>query len=279
MYSESIWLNVPRSRVRVEELHCDRAGQICDLHYHDEIELLLIRSGGVSCVVDGREYAAGEGEILFVNTRVPHYTVALTDNVRYLLLQFRPGAYQEDNLLSDLQILHQSGQMTAASLSSPGIAETILRIFDESGRREKAYDFMIRSDVYRIIALLTRLDVLPPPEQSIDSASIKRIRPALEYIDANYMAPITLQEISDQLGLNPAYFCRIFRSATGSTFTEYLSYVRVRKSELLLRTTRKSITEVSMDVGFSSVTYYNRVFKKIVNCTPTVYRKLRYRNE
>lgn len=279
MYSESIWLNIPRSRARVEEFTCERAGKICDLHYHDEIELLLIRAGSVSCVVDGREYTALEGEILFVNTRVPHYTVARTDSAAYILLQFRRGAYQEDDLLSDLQILHMSGQMPAAALKSPSVADAILRIFDESGRREKAYDFMIRSDVYRIIALLTRLDVLPPPDQSIDSASVKRIRPALEYIDENYSSAITLQEISDHLGLNPAYFCRIFRSATGSTFTEYLSYVRVRKSEVLLRTTGKSITDISNDVGFSSVTYYNRVFKKIMNCTPTVYRKLRYRNE
>lgn len=279
MYSESIWLNVPRSRVRVEELSSERAGQICGLHYHDEIELLLICAGAVSCTVDGREYRADVGEILFVNTRVPHYTSALTDHVTYLLLQFRPESYPEDGFLSDLRVLHLTGQKPADAVASPDIAEAIKRIFDESNRREKAYDYMIRSEVYRILCCLTRLDVLPPPGEGFDSAGFKKVRPALEYIDKNYATPITLGEISRQLGLNPAYFCRIFRSATGSTFTEYLSYVRVRKSEALLRESAKSITDVSMDVGFSSVTYYNRVFKKIMNCTPTVYRKLRYRNE
>ncbi len=279
MNREPIWLNVPRSRVRVEELSSEETGLICGMHYHDEIELLLIRKGTVACTVDGREYKADTGEILFVNTRVPHLTAALSDRVTYLLVQFQPGAYSEDDLLSDLQILHRSGQKPATKLHSPDIAAAMERIYTESAGREKGYDFMIRSEVYRIIADLTRMDVLPPPGEGLDSAVIQRIRPALEYIDQNYAAPITLGEVSNLLGLNPAYFCRIFRSATGSTFTEYLSYVRVRKSEILLRESAQSITEVSMDVGFSSVTYYNRVFKKIMNCTPTVYRKLRYRNE
>ena len=103
--------------------------------------------------------------------------------------------------------------------------------------------------------------------------SIVRIMPALEYIDENYYKEISLDEISGGLSLNPYYFCRLFKSATGSSFCEYLNFVRISKSEKLFKTNDKSIMEISLDVGFSSVTYFNRIFRKYKGCTPTVYRK------
>lgn len=278
MHNESIWLNVPESRVRVEEsLECG-VGRICEMHYHDEIELLLIRKGAVSCVVDGREYPAKAGEVLIVNSRVPHYTLSRENGSRYLLLQFRMGEYREDAFLSDLYAYQITGQVPARSLTDLTIADAMEKIFLESGNREQAYNYVIKSCVYLILARLIRHEILPNPEQSINRTGIKRLRPVLDYIDKNYAAALSLEEAGAILGLNPSYFCRLFRSVTGSTFTEYLNYVRVRHSEVLLRTTNENITAVSTDVGFSSVTYYNRVFKKLMNCTPSVYRLLRYRN-
>lgn len=278
MYNETIWLNVPESRVRVEESLENDEGRICEMHYHDETELLLIRSGAVSCIVDGKEYPANEGEILVVNSRVPHYTVSKAKGSRYLLFQFRMGEYREDAFLSDLYAYQITGQVPARSLTDPAIADAMEKILHESDRREQAYNYVIKSCVYLILANLIRQEVLPNPEESIDRTGIKRLRPVLDYIEGNFASPIALEDAGALLGLNPSYFCRLFRSVTGSTFTEYLNYVRVRHSEVLLRTTNENITSVSMDVGFSSVTYYNRVFKKLMNCTPSVYRQLRYRN-
>ena len=78
--------------------------------------------------------------------------------------------------------------------------------------------------------------------------------------------------------LNPSYFCRIFKRASGSGFIDYLNFVRICKSEKLLAAGTKSILDVSYDVGFSSVSYFNRIFKKYKNCTPTEYRRAQYEN-
>ena len=126
--------------------------------------------------------------------------------------------------------------------------------------------------------LCTRLNMIDDPRRGPDRAAIMKIMPALSYINENYPQPLTLDDVCRYMGLNCAYFCRLFRTSTGITFTEYLNALRVRKSAEMLSGSSKSVTEISMDVGFSTVAYYNRVFKKYMRCTPTVYRFLKYKN-
>ena len=110
-----------------------------------------------------------------------------------------------------------------------------------------------------------------------DDQSVQKLLPALEYIDRYYAKQeLSLESVSDVLGLNSTYFCRLFKRITGRGFTEYLNFVRITKSEELLQNTSLSILDISLEVGFSSVSYYNRVFKKMKNCTPSVYRSAQY---
>jgi AraC-like DNA-binding protein len=228
--------------------------------------------------VDDCEYEVDPGHILFVNSRVPHYTLSPDGETHYILLQFRMGGMSSGDLPDYLRFLAAFEEVPVRVIQSQGVADSIQTILEEYENPKKGGDFMIRSEIYRIAGCLIRMELLTYPEKSPDRASLEKVMPALDFIEENYASPITLQQLSDRMGLNPSYFCRLFRSATGATFTEYLNFVRVSKSEQLLRQGKKSITEVSMDVGFSSVSYYNRVFKRFKNCTPTVYRMIRYSN-
>jgi AraC-like DNA-binding protein len=69
------------------------------------------------------------------------------------------------------------------------------------------------------------------------------------------------------------YFCKMFKKATGLTFTDYLSRVRVEKAKALLLNPHLRISEIAYDVGFQSLTHFNRMFRKIVGLSPTVYRE------
>ena len=72
---------------------------------------------------------------------------------------------------------------------------------------------------------------------------------------------------------------KLLACATGSTFIEYLNYVRISHAERLLYRTDRSVLDVAMDVGFSSVSYFNRIFKRFRNCTPNDFRKASYLRE
>lgn len=68
------------------------------------------------------------------------------------------------------------------------------------------------------------------------------------------------------------YFCKIFRKVTGLNFTDYLSRLRIEKAKNLLLNPNLRISEIAYEVGFQSLTHFNRVFKKIVGQSPTSYR-------
>ena len=68
------------------------------------------------------------------------------------------------------------------------------------------------------------------------------------------------------------YFCKVFKNYTGITFVEYLTRLRIEKSKSLLLNPHKRISEVAFEVGFESLTQFNRSFKKHTGMTPTEFR-------
>ena len=69
------------------------------------------------------------------------------------------------------------------------------------------------------------------------------------------------------------YFCKMFKKATGLTFTDYLARVRVEKVKNLLLNPHKRISEAAFEAGFQSLSQFNRVFRRIAGEAPTVYRE------
>ena len=83
---------------------------------------------------------------------------------------------------------------------------------------------------------------------------------------------ISLDDVARRVNMSTFYFCKMFKKATGVTFTEYLSLVRVSKAKNLLLNPNLRISEIAFEVGFQSLTHFNRVFRKIVGQSPTQYR-------
>jgi AraC-like DNA-binding protein len=106
-----------------------------------------------------------------------------------------------------------------------------------------------------------------PPET--ESPVIQRAR---AYIELHQKDDVNVEEVAQTLNLSVFYFCKIFKKATGKTFTEYLSEVRVMKAKNLLLNPHARISEVAFESGFQSITHFNRIFKKRVGVSPSRYR-------
>ena len=99
------------------------------------------------------------------------------------------------------------------------------------------------------------------------------VKKAVEYCIKNFDSHISIDLICDELNINKSYFCKIFKSETGYTFTNYLNIFRVEKSKNLLKNPNMSLLDVAVSVGFNSQNYYSSVFKKITNKTPLEYKQ------
>jgi len=98
------------------------------------------------------------------------------------------------------------------------------------------------------------------------------ITQARKLIEERHGENLSLNEVAHAVNTSTFHFCKMFKRATGMTFTEYLSFVRVAKSKQLLANPQKRISEVAYEAGFSSLTHFNRMFRRITGQSPTAYR-------
>jgi AraC-like DNA-binding protein/ligand-binding sensor protein len=95
---------------------------------------------------------------------------------------------------------------------------------------------------------------------------------AKEYIQKHQADELSLAQVAQAVNTSTFYFCKMFKKVTGLNFTDYVSRVRIEKAKNLLLNRNLRISEIAFEVGFQSLTHFNRVFKKISGQSPTVYR-------
>ena len=98
------------------------------------------------------------------------------------------------------------------------------------------------------------------------------ITKARQFILEHQTEDISLGDVARAVNTSTFYFCKMFKKVTGINFTHYLSRVRIEKARNLLLNPNLRISEIAFEVGFQSLTHFNRVFKKIVGQSPTDYR-------
>lgn len=105
-----------------------------------------------------------------------------------------------------------------------------------------------------------------------ENAEPPMIARAKDFIRGNQAEDLSLGQVARAVNASTFYFCKMFKKATGLNFTEYLSRVRIEKAKNLLLNPNLRVSEIAFEVGFQSLTHFNRVFKRIVGQSPTEYR-------
>jgi AraC-like DNA-binding protein/ligand-binding sensor protein len=105
-----------------------------------------------------------------------------------------------------------------------------------------------------------------------DNAEPPVITRAKEFIQEHQTENLRLGHVAKAVNTSTFYFCKMFKKVTGINFTDYLSRVRIEKSKNLLLNPNLRVSEIAFEVGFQSLTHFNRVFKKILGQSPTEYR-------
>ena len=95
---------------------------------------------------------------------------------------------------------------------------------------------------------------------------------AKQYIQEHSAEDLRLNHVARAVNTSSFYFCKIFKKATGLNFTEYLARLRIEASKNLLLNPNLRVSEIAFEVGFQSLTHFNRVFKNILGQAPTDYR-------
>jgi AraC-like DNA-binding protein len=95
---------------------------------------------------------------------------------------------------------------------------------------------------------------------------------AKEFIEERQAEDLSLTDVARAVNASTFYFCKVFKKSTGINFTDYVSRVRIEKAKNLALNPNLRISEIAFEVGFQSLTHFNRVFKRITGMSPTQYR-------
>ncbi len=95
---------------------------------------------------------------------------------------------------------------------------------------------------------------------------------ARQFIEEHHQEDMSLGMVAKSVNMSTFYFCKIFKKATGITFTEYVSRLRTEKAKHLLLNPHLRICEIASEVGFQSLTHFNRNFKRLTGRSPSDYR-------
>ncbi len=102
--------------------------------------------------------------------------------------------------------------------------------------------------------------------------SRKLIRAARQYVLEHINTRITTEELARALGRNRSYLCAYFKEETGMTVNDYITGIKMDEARRLLRYSKKPLREIAEQLGYSSQSYFQNVFKKVVGMTPLAYR-------
>ncbi len=251
-----------------------------DWHWHQELQFCRVTCGEVEFQVESRTFYLREGEGIFIAPGLLHRArnVPGTDS-SYICLNYHPRLMQhaDESLIDRKYIDPYLNSAAGFCVLSPKISwqqEILQQIIPlrNAFETEQPDYFSIYLQILHIWHLLYchYLAALPTGKQMPQNDTVHRI---VAYIGRHYAEPIRLDELASSVDLAESTCCRLFKKNMGCTIFEYINNVRLLQSERLLLETELSVTEIAMQCGFGSASYYNRNFKAKTRLSPRAYRQ------
>ena len=246
-----------------------------DCHWHDEFELIHVRSGALRVTVDGVEYRLHAGDSAFVAGGQAH--AASPEDCVYECIVFDPAMLLRSGDACKHYIHRIQNRSVVLTPHFPAscvaVKEAMTRLFSTAFQPERAPNALL---VFGALMdffgwVFENGAYTESSEFSRHSRRIRHLKEVLTFIEQHYSEPITLPELAESVHMSPKYFCRFFRQMTRRTPIDYLNYYRVECACQELSTTEKSVTEVALDCGFNDISYFIKTFRRHKGVSPGKY--------
>jgi AraC-like DNA-binding protein len=244
-------------------------------HYHPEYELTYIVKGNGYRIVGNTYENYTEGDLVLLGPNLPHtWTGKAVENESFeaIVIQFSKEFITAFLGFDEAQLIK-----TLFENSNRGISFEANSKWVESIKSLTELDGMDK--IMRLISVLhelsqTKYKLIAPNtfHTIVSKKSELRINEVCLFIQNNFNSNITLKQVASQIYLTESNFCKFFKKATGKTFSDYLNEIRINEASRLLLQTDKTISQISFECGFETLSYFNRVFLKKKNQTPSGFR-------
>lgn len=251
------------------------------LHWHNEVEIIVIKKGEGIVSVDLVSYSVKSGDVVFVFPGQLH-SISQKDsetmeyeNILFKSVLLKSSGYDlcNDNFIQPLL----SGNFNISPIVNQkcsyytAIASSIDRIDQLCDARPYAYQLAVKSYLFQIfyviIANCGNSEMTP-----ISKKSLEKVKMILTYISEHFQENITIEDMASHCFYSKSYFMKFFRETMGVSFISYLNDYRLEIAAKQLTDTSDNIVNIALNTGFDNLSYFNRCFKKKYGMTPGKYR-------
>lgn len=262
-------------------------GKNVPIHWHNDLEINLIREGEAVFQVYQKSYRVRTGEGFLLNRNVPHSCSSPgNEHVRYSTILVRPdflyGDFGSDVERKCFQPFLQNSAIPCIYLAGfdengKEILQKLNQVEEAFDRKRFCYELKIKGLLCEAFAMILyghRQELTKFVPANLQE--LERLEKMLNYLNMHFTEVISLQDLADQVHLSREVCCRLFKKMTGKTITGYLEEYRVNKSFSLVQSGQYSMIQITEMVGFSNPSRFASAFRKRFGCNPGEYNSVKH---
>jgi AraC-like DNA-binding protein len=247
-------------------------------HYHPEYELVYVEATNGIRHVGQNISSFMESDLVLIGPNIPHlnFDYGLKTEYRQIVVQLKENflgdAFNETPELAAIQQLFEKAYL---GLSFNGkTRQIVVEKLKYMRQLDHFEQLLCLLEIFQILATSDEVIELNEQDTSVKLFLDDKIRMGAiyKYIHANYNETPDVNKVAASVHLSTAAFCRYFKKQTKMTFTEFVNQYRITQAKTLLLQDI-SISEACYEVGFESLSYFNKLFKKITGENPSVFKK------
>lgn len=247
-------------------------------HWHKEIEIVVLYEGNVSLETAKESIILKKGDGVFINSEELHYFKKLGDEKCVLISYVFDKSLVIGDKGSIIERKYIEPLVQNKTLSLFKISEKLSRKLEEVFFKYEDKKFGVEINIRNILSSVLLEIIIENREKLIEKKTYKnldnqRIKGMLDFIQKNYSNELTLKEIGEAVFIGERETLRCFARTIGISPIEYLKKYRVKVAANLLTTTDLPVTEICIQCGFNSPSYFSKSFQRVFNVTPREYRK------
>ncbi len=244
-------------------------------HWHEEMELILIRSGTAHIQINHHTITGRQGDLIICDSGDIHYSDSYQMANRLEFIVFDPhlisSHYQYTGLASPL--------LKADELKAAGLDRLTQRLFSQIPQElhdkrpfyQELVKSLLREFWYTVRRFLQETDRISD-QDARHYYMLSKLQRLLNYIDQHYEESLPLSWAADWMGFSESYLSRLFKQYTGVHYVSYLQMVRVEQAIQLLHDPSRRMVDIAYDCGFANIRTFNRVFKQLTSYSPVDFR-------
>lgn len=248
-------------------------------HFHNDIELICVLKGTMDCQTNNEVFSLNKGDICFINRKQLHHLYADNDSEHISMIASSVLFTKDENIynsfilpvIEDLSFSHVKFDTTLGYTSK--IYDLILDIESLINKKPVAYELDVIANLHMIFKHLYIAYTKGYNKTKVVDENLIIGQKMIEFIKKNYDKDLTLEDIANSSNVSISKCFRVFKEYTRLSPINYLNNFRLNMAASMLIKSNDTVSNISIDTGFSSQSYFNRLFLREYGITPLEYRK------